>query len=167
MAAAASRRRSCRAAEWTVEEFAGKSPVKDSKITLNFGADGSLSGSSSCNRLATSYKLTGESLTIAQGAGTMMACEAPVMEQESAFLALLPQVNRSASRTTVRSCSSLRTVAPSGHAAELTLSEPVVHRDADSERGLVPVVVDHAFAVARRRPARRPSSGPRGAATSR
>jgi heat shock protein HslJ len=80
--------------EWTVEEFGGKSPAKDSKITLNFGADGSLSGSSSCNRLATTYTLTGESLAIAQGAGTMMACEQPVMEQESAFLALLPQVNQ-------------------------------------------------------------------------
>jgi heat shock protein HslJ len=80
--------------EWTVEEFGGKTPVKDSKITLNFGADGSLSGNSSCNRLATSYKLTGESLAIAEGAGTMMACEQPVMEQESAFLALLPQVNQ-------------------------------------------------------------------------
>jgi len=81
-------------AEWTVEEFGGKSPAKDSKITLNFGADGSLSGSTSCNRLATSYKLTGESLAIAEGAGTKMACEQPVMEQESAFLALLPQVNQ-------------------------------------------------------------------------
>ncbi len=81
-------------AEWTVEEFGGKTPAKDSRITLNFGADGSLSGSSSCNRLATSYKLTGEGLAIAQGAGTMMACEPPVMEQESAFLALLPQVNQ-------------------------------------------------------------------------
>jgi heat shock protein HslJ len=81
-------------AEWTVDELDGKSPVKDSKITLNFAADGSLSGSSSCNRLATSYALTGESLSIKQGAGTMMACDAPVMEQESAFLALLSRVNQ-------------------------------------------------------------------------
>jgi len=80
--------------EWTVDEVGGKAPATDSKITLNFGADGSLSGSSSCNRLATSYTLTGESLAIAQGAGTMMACDPPVMAQESAFLALLPQVNR-------------------------------------------------------------------------
>ena len=81
------------AGEWTVDDLAGKAPVKDSKITLNFGADGSLSGSSSCNRLVTSYALTGESLTIKQGAGTMMACEPPIMEQEAAFLGLLAQVN--------------------------------------------------------------------------
>ena len=80
--------------EWTVDELDGKAPVKDSKITLNFGADGSLSGSSSCNRLATTYTLTGESLSIAQGAGTMMACDAPVMEQEGAFLALLSKVSQ-------------------------------------------------------------------------
>jgi heat shock protein HslJ len=79
--------------EWTVDELDGKAPVKDSKITLNFGADGSLSGSSSCNRLATSYTLTGEGLSIAQGAGTMMACDQPVMEQEGAFLALLSKVS--------------------------------------------------------------------------
>ena len=79
--------------EWTVDEFDGKAPVKDSKITLNFGADGSLSGSTSCNRLATTYTLNGEDLSIAQGAGTMMACDAPVMEQEKAILALLAGVN--------------------------------------------------------------------------
>jgi heat shock protein HslJ len=79
--------------EWTVDEFDGKTPVKDSKITLNFGADGSLSGSTSCNRLATTYTLSGEGLSIAQGAGTMMACDAPVMEQEQAILALLAGVN--------------------------------------------------------------------------
>lgn len=79
--------------EWTVDEFDGKAPVNDSKVTLNFGSDGSLSGSSSCNRLATTYTLTGEGLSIAQGAGTMMACEQPVMEQESAFLGLLSAVS--------------------------------------------------------------------------
>ncbi len=79
--------------EWTVDDLAGKAPVKDSTITLTFGADGSLSGSSSCNRLVTSYALTGESLTIKQGAGTMMACEPPILEQETAFLGLLAQVN--------------------------------------------------------------------------
>jgi len=81
------------AGEWTVDDLAGKAPVKDSKVTLTFGADGTLSGSSSCNRLATSYTLTGEGLSIKQGAGTMMACEQPIMEQESAFLAMLSQVN--------------------------------------------------------------------------
>ncbi len=79
--------------EWTVDDLAGKAPLKDSKVTLAFGADGSLSGSSSCNRLATTYALTGESLAIKQGAGTMMACDQPIMEQEGAFLALLSQVN--------------------------------------------------------------------------
>ena len=80
--------------EWTVDELNGKAPVKESKITLNFGADGSLSGSSSCNRLVTSYTLTGESLSIAQGAGTMMACEEPFMKQEQAFLGLLSEVKQ-------------------------------------------------------------------------
>jgi len=80
-------------AEWTVDEIDSKALVNDSKITLNFGSDGALSGSSSCNRLVATYTLTGEGLSISQGAGTMMACEPPVMEQESAFLGLLSAVS--------------------------------------------------------------------------
>ncbi len=81
-------------AEWTVDELGGAALVKDSKVTLNFGADGKLSGSSSCNRFMSSYKLSGEGLTISQGAGSMMACEQPLMDQERAFLALLAEVKQ-------------------------------------------------------------------------
>jgi heat shock protein HslJ len=81
-------------AEWTVDEIAGAPLVKDSSVTLNFGTDGSLSGASSCNRFMTGYELTGEGLSIKQGAGSMMMCEDPLMAQEGAFLALLAAVNR-------------------------------------------------------------------------
>ena len=79
--------------QWTVDAIAGQPLLKDAPVTLDFGDDGSLSGSSGCNRLATSYELTGESLSIRQGAGTMMACDQPIMDQERAFLDLLSQVN--------------------------------------------------------------------------
>jgi heat shock protein HslJ len=80
--------------EWTVDEMSGAAPVKDSKITLNFGADGKLSGGSSCNRFMSGYTLTGEGLTISQGAGSMMMCDEPLMDQERAFLTLLAEVKQ-------------------------------------------------------------------------
>lgn len=68
------------------------SVVAGTEITLEFGADGSLGGSSGCNRYNAGYTLDGESISIGQPAGTKMLCDGEgVMEQEAAFLALLPQ----------------------------------------------------------------------------
>ncbi len=80
--------------EWAVEDIGGSALVKDSKVTLNFGSDGKLSGSSSCNRFMTGYTLSGEALTISESAGSMMACDEPLMNQERTFLALLATVNQ-------------------------------------------------------------------------
>jgi heat shock protein HslJ len=80
--------------EWSVEDIGGSAVVKDSKVTLNFGSDGNLSGGSSCNRFMTGYTLSGEALTISQSAGSMMMCDEPLMNQERAFLALLATVNQ-------------------------------------------------------------------------
>jgi heat shock protein HslJ len=80
--------------EWSVAEIGGAAIVKDSAVSLNFGTDGTLSGGSSCNRFMSAYTLTGESLSITQGAGSMMMCEEPLMAQEGKFLALLATVNR-------------------------------------------------------------------------
>ncbi|MGL6222856.1 MAG: META domain-containing protein [Steroidobacteraceae bacterium] len=76
-------------AEWTVVSIDGKSLVAGSKATLEFAPDGRLSGQSSCNRFMSQYKLSGEGLSIASPAGTRMMCEAPLMQQEQAFLAAL------------------------------------------------------------------------------
>ena len=54
--------------------------------------DGGLVGKASCNRFRTSFKLTGESLSIAPAAATMMACEPRVMQQEQALLRQLESV---------------------------------------------------------------------------
>lgn len=46
---------------------------------------GRLTGFSGCNRLAGSYAIDGDQLTIPAAAGTMMACPPPVMQVEDAF----------------------------------------------------------------------------------
>ena len=81
--------------EWTVVDIAGKKIVDRSRATLDFGADGRVSGAASCNRFTAPYTLTGESLTISpRAAVTMMACEPALMQQEGLFLDVLRNVSR-------------------------------------------------------------------------
>jgi hypothetical protein len=56
--------------------------------------DGSLTGTAGCNQYNSTYTLDGSSLAIQPAATTRMACANPpgIMEQESAYLALLPTV---------------------------------------------------------------------------
>jgi len=62
-----------------------------SEISLNFGADGQVSGSSGCNRYSGGYEATGTALKVGPLASTQMACDKPagVMEQEQQYLAAL------------------------------------------------------------------------------
>jgi heat shock protein HslJ/uncharacterized lipoprotein YbaY len=77
--------------EWAVEDIGG-SLVDRSRATLDFSVDGRLAGRASCNAYTTTYKLTGESLTIGATATTMMSCEPSLMEQERRFLEILQRV---------------------------------------------------------------------------
>lgn len=78
-----------RGADWIVADIAGKPVAAGSRVTLNFGADGRLSGRASCNAFNARYVLTGETLTVSGAAGTLMACPPPLMQQEELFLAVL------------------------------------------------------------------------------
>jgi heat shock protein HslJ len=73
-------------AEWTVVEIGGAPLVAGSQVTLAFAPDGHLSGQASCNRFMSEYTLSGEGLAISKGAGTMMMCDAALMDQERRFL---------------------------------------------------------------------------------
>jgi heat shock protein HslJ len=64
------------------------------KATSIFSADGKLNGFGSCNNYNSSYKLDGTTLTVGQIASTMMACEQPVMDQETIFLSALQKATR-------------------------------------------------------------------------
>ena len=65
---------------------------------LTFGGDGSIAGSTGCNRFTGTYTQDGSDLTLTLGATTEMACVGPVGDQETAVLAALPLV-RSADAT--------------------------------------------------------------------
>lgn len=65
--------------------------VEGTTVTAVFGEDGTLSGQA-CNNYAAAYTVDGASITIEMGMSTMMACTEPgVMEQEQAYLMMLPQ----------------------------------------------------------------------------
>lgn len=65
--------------------------VPDSKITLNFGADGQVSGNSGCNTYSGSYEANGDKLKVGPLASTRMFCESPAgaMDQEQQYLTAL------------------------------------------------------------------------------
>jgi len=83
-----------RGAEWVVEDIATAGIIDRSRVTLEFGADGRVTGQASCNRYAGEYELTGEGLRIGKAAVTKRACAAALMRQEQRFLAVLAAVLR-------------------------------------------------------------------------
>lgn len=71
---------------WLLSSLNGELPISGTTMYLQFGTDGTVSGSDGCNQVNTTYTQDGSSLTFAQpGASTMMACEEPVMAQATAF----------------------------------------------------------------------------------
>ena len=64
-------------------------PAEGSTITAEFGADGTLSGSTGCNRYMTTYSITGDAIQIGPVATTKVACEPEPQGQEQAYVAAL------------------------------------------------------------------------------
>jgi len=83
-----------RGTEWVVEDVDGRGIIDNSRVTLNFGSDGSLHGRASCNTYRGNYTVTGEGLTFSKQAVTLMACAESLMDQERRFLQTLEGVQR-------------------------------------------------------------------------
>ncbi len=83
---------------WTLSAYAAADGAEVPAVPesdgapLTFGTDGSLSGSTGCNRFAGTFTQDGASLTVALGPMTLMACDGPVADQESAVIAALGEV---------------------------------------------------------------------------
>jgi heat shock protein HslJ len=80
--------------EWVVEDIARGGIIDSSRITMTFAADGALSGLAGCNRYSGRYTLTGRTLATGQLISTRMACAPALMNQETAFLAILGEAAR-------------------------------------------------------------------------
>lgn len=77
---------------WLVAEIGGAAVIEGAGLSLEFGTDGRVAGSGGCNRWFASFDLTGEGLGIGPAGATMMACAAPVMDQERRFFEALSKV---------------------------------------------------------------------------
>ncbi|MFD2738710.1 META domain-containing protein [Sulfitobacter aestuarii] len=79
-------------AEWVIEDIAAGGVIDNSQPSLLFQEDGSLAGSTGCNRILGQYALDGQTLTIEPAGTTMMACPPALMNQERKLLDLLPMI---------------------------------------------------------------------------
>ena len=79
---------------WRITALGDADLVDSERLSLNFLAPDRVAGSSGCNRIVGSFKLTGEGLHLGSMGSTMMACEDPLMEQERRMLDALEQVTR-------------------------------------------------------------------------
>lgn len=74
---------------WILTDLNGAAPIADHVPTLEFGANGQVSGNSSCNQYVGSSTIDGTTLNFGQLGSTMMGCEEPVIQQETSFLQTL------------------------------------------------------------------------------
>lgn len=79
---------------WVVEDINRGGIIDSSRVTLAFGADGSLVGLGSCNQYSSRYTLNGEGLSVNAPASTRKACAPALMQQESRFLDTLQNTRR-------------------------------------------------------------------------
>jgi len=63
--------------------------VEDVEAGLTFNEDGTVSGTSGCNGLGGDYTVEGDQITFGQIISTLMACDSPIMDQESAVTQVL------------------------------------------------------------------------------
>jgi len=76
---------------WTLISLNGQPTLPNTRPTLRLEGD-RLSGSDGCNSFSGSYSASGRSFRLTGPlASTMMACEEPLMNQASAYLAALSQ----------------------------------------------------------------------------
>jgi heat shock protein HslJ len=82
---------------WTLTSYVHNSTqvlaLNGTKVTLEFGEDGRITGSAGCNHYFASYEVKGTAITVGPAGSTEMYCTSPgVMEQESVYIRLLGQV---------------------------------------------------------------------------
>jgi putative lipoprotein len=73
------------ATAWTATTVGGEFVDANSPPTMDFAADGKVSGTTGCNQYSGAYEINGNEIAIGPLAMTMMLCAGPVGEQETLF----------------------------------------------------------------------------------
>jgi putative lipoprotein len=74
---------------WTVTSIGGEPVLPQTKVTFSIAADHRAGGNGGCNNYFTEASFETPPLTFGPIAGTRMACDPAVMEQEARFFAAL------------------------------------------------------------------------------
>jgi heat shock protein HslJ len=74
---------------WTVASVGGTFVDAKAPPTMDFAADGTISGTTGCNQYNGPYELDGSTITIGLLATTLMLCDGAIGTQETAFSAAL------------------------------------------------------------------------------
>ncbi len=74
---------------WSLADLGGTADLAHPVPTLEFGVDGTVSGSAGCNTFTASYTSTGDALALGPLATTKMACEPPASAVEAEYLTAL------------------------------------------------------------------------------
>lgn len=74
---------------WRVEDISARGVVDNSQTSLQFSADGQVSGRGGCNQYTGSYTRAGNTLTFGPLAVTQMACVPALGDQEKKFFSVL------------------------------------------------------------------------------
>ncbi len=76
--------------EWIVEDINRTGIIDNSRLTLAFGADGRVSGSTNCNTFSGTYSVDGSKMVLSPLAMTQRACTAPALAfQETKYVGAL------------------------------------------------------------------------------
>ncbi|MEN6442925.1 MAG: META domain-containing protein [Methanoregula sp.] len=82
---------------WVLESYADATGIlvpviTGTNITVRFGSDANITGTSGCNRYVAAYLVKGNLVAITPPISTKMSCTQPgIMQQENAYLANLPK----------------------------------------------------------------------------
>lgn len=79
---------------WRIEAIGSEATIPDSKVDIAFDDNSRVGGAGSCNRYTSGYTLDGEGLRLGPIAGTLMACEQALMDQEHRLHEALATVSR-------------------------------------------------------------------------
>ncbi len=78
--------------EWRLVSYGSASSPKPAApgvdTSITFGADGKLNGNIGCNSFGSEFEVKGGKIEFAPLVSTLMACESPIGEQESAVFAV-------------------------------------------------------------------------------
>jgi putative lipoprotein len=77
---------------WWAEDIANRGVIDNSHTTIEFHADGRVSGDTGCNQYTGSVTIQGDELRFGLLATTMRACPEALMDQERKFLEATKQV---------------------------------------------------------------------------